>query len=140
MFKSQITLLITFFVAMAMAAPIDTADRHTSASLIKRASKYSGRGTWFSDTTGSCGISFDQSDMIVALNEAQMGALDGSGSKCGQTLRVSYGGKTVNLKVVDTCPSQYCSSGDIDVSQAAFKELAGGSLSKGVLSLKWEFA
>ncbi|KAF9967715.1 hypothetical protein BGZ70_008463 [Mortierella alpina] len=76
--------------------------------------------------------------MIVALNEEQMGALNGSGSKCGKMVRVQYGGKSVDLKIVDTCPSQYCDSGALDLSQAAFKELAGG-LSKGVLALKWEF-
>ncbi|KAG0249250.1 hypothetical protein BG011_009460 [Mortierella polycephala] len=76
--------------------------------------------------------------MIVALNEEQMGSLQGSGSQCGKMVRVHYGGKSVDVKVVDTCPSEYCDKGALDLSQAAFKELAGG-LSKGVLSLDWEF-
>ncbi|KAG0212266.1 hypothetical protein BGX28_006619 [Mortierella sp. GBA30] len=139
MFKSYILVLATLLAAMIMAAPV--ADRSTTAAALnKRATSgtFSGRGTWFSDTTGSCDISFDQSDMIVAMNQAQMGALQGSNSKCGQMIRVSYGGKSVDLKIVDTCPSQYCSRGQIDLSQAAFKELAGG-LSKGVLALNWKF-
>ncbi|KAF9959502.1 hypothetical protein BGZ72_009554 [Mortierella alpina] len=144
MFKSYILVLAALLAAMVMAAPVANTRSTTAAALNKRAknddsvSTYSGRGTWFSDKTGSCDIEFDQSDMIVALNEDQMGDLNGSGSKCGQMVRVQYGGKSVDLKIVDTCPSQYCDSGALDLSQAAFKELAGG-LSKGVLALKWEF-
>ncbi|KAF9570203.1 hypothetical protein EC968_002082 [Mortierella alpina] len=143
MFKSYILVLAALLAAMVMAAPVANTRSTTAAALNKRAkndevSTFSGRGTWFSDKTGSCDIEFDQSDMIVALNEDQMGDLNGSGSKCGQMVRVQYGGKSVDLKIVDTCPSQYCDSGALDLSQAAFKELAGG-LSKGVLALKWEF-
>ncbi|KAF9288805.1 hypothetical protein BGZ68_010539 [Mortierella alpina] len=145
MFKSYIFVLAALLAAMVMAAPVANTRSTTAAALNKRAknddnsvSTYSGRGTWFSDKTGSCDIEFDQSDMIVALNEEQMGDLNGSGSKCGKMVRVQYGGKSVDLKIVDTCPSQYCDSGALDLSQAAFKELAGG-LSKGVLALKWEF-
>ncbi|KAI7830605.1 RlpA-like double-psi beta-barrel-protein domain-containing protein-containing protein, partial [Gamsiella multidivaricata] len=96
-----------------------------------------GRGTWFSDTTGSCGKKFSQKDMIVALNEAQMGRMRGKGSKCGQKIRVKTKGssKSVVVKVVDTCPHRYCSHGQLDLSQGAFKKLA--PMSKGVLNLEW---
>ncbi|KAF9427194.1 hypothetical protein BGZ94_005339 [Podila epigama] len=102
--------------------------------------KYTGRGTWFSDTTGSCGKRFSQSDMIVALNRAQMGDLYGSGSKCGQTVRVSVKGrpeKYVDAVIIDTCPSQYCSYGALDLSRAVFQKFA--PLDKGVLELEWHF-
>ncbi|KAF9391128.1 hypothetical protein CPB97_007461 [Podila verticillata] len=102
--------------------------------------KYSGRGTWFSDTSGSCGQRFSQSDMIVALNQAQMGALYGKGSKCGQKVRVSakgYPGKYVDAVIRDTCPSKYCSYGALDLSRGVFQRFA--PLSKGVLQLEWQF-
>ncbi|KAF9301214.1 hypothetical protein BGZ74_006974 [Mortierella antarctica] len=102
--------------------------------------KYSGRGTWFSDTSGSCGQKFSQSDMIVALNRAQMGALYGKGSKCGQKVRVfakGYPGKYVDAVIRDTCPSQYCSYGALDLSRAVFQKFA--PLKKGVLQLEWQF-
>ncbi|KAG0042242.1 hypothetical protein BGZ83_000734 [Gryganskiella cystojenkinii] len=151
MFKSIIFLVVAALcVSFTLAAPI-TGTRSTSASALnKRSSRKSsggssdsgktfhGRGTWFSDDSGSCDIKFSQDDMIVAMNEAQMGDLQGPGSKCGQMVRVSYGGKSVDLTIVDTCPSQYCNEGQIDLSQKAFKQLAGG-LSKGVISLDWEF-
>ncbi|KAK3833990.1 MAG: RlpA-like double-psi beta-barrel-protein domain-containing protein-containing protein, partial [Linnemannia gamsii] len=95
---------------------------------------FSGRGTWFTDTTGSCDIDFDTNDMIVAMNAAQMGGT----SQCGKSVKVSYGGKTVTAKVVDTCPSQYCTSGALDLSQAVFKKLA--PLDVGVINIKWSFA
>lgn len=99
-----------------------------------------GRGTWFSDTRGSCGESFSQNDMIAALNENDMGAQYGSGSKCGQKIRISskeYPGKSVVVRIVDTCPYRYCDSGAVDLSQAAFQKFA--HLGKGVLDLEWHF-
>jgi len=78
-------------------------------------------------------MSFDTNDMIVAMNEAQMGR----NTKCGMKIRVNYQGRSVTVKVVDTCPSQYCSSGALDLSQAAFKQLA--PLDKGEIYVNWEF-
>ncbi|KAK3809833.1 MAG: hypothetical protein J3R72DRAFT_463963 [Linnemannia gamsii] len=100
---------------------------------------YRGRGTWFSDTTGSCGVRFSQSDMIVALNQEQMGAYSGSRSKCGDYIRVKAKGysASVVVRVVDTCPTRYCKRGALDLSRAAFKKFA--PMSKGVLELEWSF-
>ncbi|KAF9376710.1 hypothetical protein CPB97_010654 [Podila verticillata] len=143
MFKS--ILLLAVLCALALAAPVATRSS-TAVSLFKRrtsstpsssSGNYHGRGTWFSDDTGSCDIEFDQSDMIVAMNEDQMGALSGSGSKCGQKVRVSYKGKSEILTIVDTCPSKYCDKGDLDLSQAAFKKFA--NMDVGELELEWSF-
>ncbi|OAQ36520.1 hypothetical protein K457DRAFT_64700 [Linnemannia elongata AG-77] len=133
---------------MVSAAPIDTTPvRHTTAPKITsstpteatevvsaQGSGYSGKGTWFTDSTGSCGTSFDTNDMIVAMNEAQMGGT----SMCGKSVRITSGGKSVTARVTDTCPSQYCNSGSLDLSQAVFSKLA--PLSTGVISITWEFA
>ncbi|KAF9580836.1 hypothetical protein BGW38_002355 [Lunasporangiospora selenospora] len=101
---------------------------------------YRGRGTWFSDTYGSCEESFSQSDLIVAVNEAQMGEQYGKYSKCGQQIRVTargYPGKSVIVRVVDTCPYRHCNYGHLDLSRAAFQKFA--PLSVGVLDLEWSF-
>ncbi|KFH66512.1 hypothetical protein MVEG_07037 [Podila verticillata NRRL 6337] len=143
MFKS--ILLLAVLCAFVLAAPVATrsstavslSKRRTSSSPSPSSGKYRGRGTWFSDDSGSCEIDFDQSDMIVAMNEDQMGALSGSGSKCGQKVRVSYKGKSQVLTIVDTCPSQYCDKGDLDLSQAAFKKFA--DMDVGELELEWSF-
>ncbi|KAG0242496.1 hypothetical protein BGX31_000270 [Mortierella sp. GBA43] len=101
---------------------------------------YRGRGTWFSDTMGSCGHRFSQRDMIVALNQAQMGAMWGKNSKCGAKIRVAVRGRpsrSVVVRVVDTCPHRFCSFGQLDLSQAAFKKFA--PMRKGILDLVWTF-
>ncbi|KAG0295626.1 hypothetical protein BGZ96_011336 [Linnemannia gamsii] len=97
---------------------------------------YTGRATWYSDTHGQCEHNYSQSDMIVAVNEAQMG----NGKKiCGKKILVTEKGSNtqVVLTVVDMCPSQYCNFGDLDLSQGAFKKFAG--LGVGVLKLTWQF-
>ncbi|KAF9928352.1 hypothetical protein FBU30_002433 [Linnemannia zychae] len=111
-----------------------TEDSDISVRIAATSGQFSGKGTWFTDSTGSCGVPFDTNDMIVAMNAAQMGGT----AQCGKTVKISYGGKTTTAKVVDTCPSQYCSSGSLDLSQAAFQELA--PLSVGVIDITWEFA
>ncbi|KAG0286341.1 hypothetical protein BGZ96_009540 [Linnemannia gamsii] len=154
---NKLALLATVaLAAMVSAAPIDTTTttvrhttaRHSTASKIasstgtseetivsaQAAGSFSGRGTWFTDSVGSCGTPFDTNDMIVAMNEAQMGGT----SMCGKTVRITSGGKTVTARVTDTCPSQYCNSGSLDLSKAAFSKLA--PLGTGVISINWEFA
>ncbi|KAG0226128.1 hypothetical protein BGW42_003917 [Actinomortierella wolfii] len=122
----------------------DPAANATAAAtaLDKRASKsrrekFHGRMTWFSDTMGSCGHRFSQSDMIVAMNENQMGKMWGKKSRCGQKVRVWNSKTSVVLTIVDTCPKRYCKHGALDLSRAAFKRFA--PMSKGVLYLDWEF-
>ncbi|KAK3838384.1 MAG: RlpA-like double-psi beta-barrel-protein domain-containing protein-containing protein [Linnemannia elongata] len=148
---NKLALLATVaLAAMVSAAPIDTTPvLHTTAPKITsstpaetsenlvvsvQGSGFSGKGTWFTDSTGSCGTSFNSNDMIVAMNEAQMGGT----SMCGKSVRITSGGKSVTARVTDTCPSQYCNSGSLDLSQAVFSQLA--PLSTGVISITWEFA
>ncbi|KAG0000416.1 hypothetical protein BGZ80_010624 [Entomortierella chlamydospora] len=98
--------------------------------------QYTGRATWYSDTNGQCEHSYSQSDLIVAVNQAQMG----TGTKiCGKKILLTEKGSNVQVivTVVDMCPSQYCSFGDLDLSQAAFKKFA--KLSVGELQLQWSF-
>lgn len=58
------------------------------------------------------------------------------GSNCGQTVHISYGGKTVTAEMVDSCPG--CGGNDLDMSEATFKSLA--PLSVGVIQIEWYFA
>ncbi|KAF9573458.1 hypothetical protein EC968_008543 [Mortierella alpina] len=98
--------------------------------------QYSGRMTWYSDTFGQCEQKYSQSDLIVAVNEAQMG---GGKKLCGKKILLTEKGSDtkVVVTVVDMCPGKYCKFGDLDLSQAAFKRFA--SLGKGVLQLQWSF-
>ncbi|GJJ68633.1 hypothetical protein EMPS_00979 [Entomortierella parvispora] len=97
---------------------------------------FTGRATWYSDTFGQCEKHYSQSDMIVAVNQDQMGT---GTSLCGKKILLTEKGSNtqVVVTVVDMCPSKYCSKGDLDLSQGAFKKFAG--LGKGVLQLTWSF-
>ncbi|KAF9915313.1 hypothetical protein BX616_006431 [Lobosporangium transversale] len=98
--------------------------------------QFTGRATWYSDTFGQCEESYSQSDLIVAVNEAQMGR---GKDLCGKKLLVTAKGSDVQVvvKVVDMCPSEHCDFGALDLSQAAFKKFA--DLNVGVLQLTWSF-
>ncbi|KAG0267356.1 hypothetical protein BG011_006773 [Mortierella polycephala] len=92
---------------------------------------FSGRGTWYTGSLGSCGKPFGPNDMIVAMNAPQMG----DKALCDKSVKITYGGKTVEARVTDTCPS--CSSGALDLNQPVFEKLA--PLDKGVIDISWEF-
>ncbi|KAF9583512.1 hypothetical protein BGW38_009293 [Lunasporangiospora selenospora] len=128
-------------IAESLDAPVSTAHNSLSKRAVKLKGKvFRGRGTWFSDTMGSCGRRFSQSDMIVALNQAQMGKMYGKGSKCGRKIRVTAKenpNRSVIVTIVDTCPNRYCRHGQLDLSRAAFKKFA--PMKKGILSLQWAF-
>ncbi|KAG0319042.1 hypothetical protein BGZ99_005334 [Dissophora globulifera] len=100
------------------------------------AKQYTGRATWYSDTFGQCEKHYSQSDLIVAVNQAQMGT---GTSLCGKKIRLTEKGSDteVIVTVVDMCPSAYCNFGDLDLSQAAFQKFAG--LGVGILQLQWSF-
>ncbi|KAG0333551.1 hypothetical protein BG000_009079 [Podila horticola] len=119
--------IVATALAMVSSAPVTVP--HTIAA----GTAYSGRGTWFTDTVGSCGTPFDTNDMIVAMNAAMMGGT----AQCGRTVRVEHGGKSVTARVTDTCPSQFCSSSSLDLSQAVFQQLA--PLATGVIDIQWSF-
>lgn len=91
------------------AAPIELVE-FSSSSLEKRA--FSGEGTWYTPGLGSCGWENKENEMVAALNSAQManGGNPNNNPKCGKKLKVTHGGKSVTVKIVDTvsCYNHYC--------------------------------
>jgi expansin (peptidoglycan-binding protein) len=84
---------------------------------------------------GACGITNDgTTDKVVALSKLLMGAQSNSGDGananpyCGKTITVKYKGKTTTAKVVDKCGD--CSIDSIDLSRAAYADLADESLGR----------
>lgn len=55
---------------------------------------------------------------------------------CNRCARVSYKGKSVVVKIADTCPG--CPRTSLDLTPAAFQRLE--ILDVGVLNIQWEFA
>ncbi|ODV87076.1 hypothetical protein CANARDRAFT_26508 [[Candida] arabinofermentans NRRL YB-2248] len=97
---------------------------------------YTGRGTYYSVSNDNCGTSSTDSDYVVAiahsLYETSVDSEDIS-SYCGKTITASYGGNSVEVRVIDSCES--CSDNDLDFSSAAFEKLA--ALDVGELTITW---
>ncbi|KAL1928374.1 hypothetical protein VTP01DRAFT_2730 [Rhizomucor pusillus] len=135
-----ISLLLLSCLLLVNAAPIQLVEfsntaESTSKTLEKRA--YSGDGTWYTPGLGSCGWDNSESQLVAALNADQMGngGNPNKNPKCGKKAKVTYKGKSVTVKIVDTCPT--CSHGSLDLSPAAFKRLA--PLSVGRIPIKFSF-
>ena len=52
--------------------------------------------------------------------------------------RCRQGSQPVTVTVVDMCPP--CAEGDLDLSPAAFRQMAGGSLDAGRVDIVWSWA
>ncbi|KAI0765401.1 plant expansin, partial [Fomes fomentarius] len=81
--------------------------------------------TWYNPGVGSCGHNNVATDFIVALDSTTMrnGPNPNTNPLCGRQVRVTGpDGRTVTVSVADTCPS--CGPGSIDLSPAAFQQLA----------------
>ncbi|KAI7862890.1 RlpA-like double-psi beta-barrel-protein domain-containing protein-containing protein, partial [Spinellus fusiger] len=99
---------------------------------------YSGDGTYYYTELGSCGDYSDDWDYIAAVNTDQMENDDNPNDNpnCGRIINVEGPDGTVQVEAVDTCPT--CDWGDIDLSPAAFSEIAG--LNEGRVPISWEWA
>ncbi|KAK4148592.1 RlpA-like double-psi beta-barrel-protein domain-containing protein-containing protein [Chaetomidium leptoderma] len=99
-----------------------------------------GRFTYYTPGLGACGQSHSSSELVVALNHVDFDPYTPNGnpnnnSLCGRRIRASYGGKSVDVTVVDRCPA--CNAGDLDLNPTAFQALA--SLDVGVIQGTWEW-
>lgn len=90
-----------------------------------------GEGTYYdADGTGNC--SFDaSSDLVAALNDPDY---DGA-AWCGACAAVDGPDGSVVVRIVDRCPE--CASGDLDLSMAAFEQIA--PLEAGRVAISWRF-
>ena len=101
---------------------------------------YEGEATHYQPGLGSCGDVNHASEMVVAVSHSKYDAKAKSQNPnenpfCGIKLKVTYEGKSIEVKVVDRCPG--CGENDLDLSPTAFKKLA--PLGKGRLKqVKWK--
>ncbi|KAF5356207.1 hypothetical protein D9756_003790 [Leucocoprinus leucothites] len=75
--------------------------------------------TWFHPGTGACGGHNGDNDFIVAISHE----IWNGGAHCGDTISISYQGKTAKATVVDECMG--CDPGHIDLSPGLLHYLAG---------------
>jgi hypothetical protein len=123
-FKTLLPLILATFAA---AAPTDT----SPVDLEARATF--GDITYFNTGLGACGWWNSDSDYIAAVSAS----LFDSQRPCGRNIRVSYGGRSVTVQVVDRCAG--CAWGDVDLTPAAFTALVG-SLDAGRVQGSWDWA
>ncbi|ORX81624.1 hypothetical protein K493DRAFT_241612 [Basidiobolus meristosporus CBS 931.73] len=83
-----------------------------------------GEATYYDPGLGACEVVSRADELVAALSPAQFGIFPRprDSPACGVCLNV-YGPKgTVQVIVVDVCPR--CKEGDIDISPAAFNQIA----------------
>ncbi|KAK7460896.1 hypothetical protein VKT23_008824 [Stygiomarasmius scandens] len=78
---------------------------------------------------GACGMTNTDSDHVVAVSTQIF-----NNGLCNKNMNVSYQGKSVQVKVVDSCPG--CGPNDIDLSPSAFSVLADQSV--GRIQVDWK--
>ncbi len=101
---------------------------------------YSGDGSFYEVGLGACGMTNTDSQLVAALPAAQFDAATPAGNPnanpyCNKKMQVTTGGKSVVVTVVDRCAG--CATGDVDLSPAAFDQLADPSV--GRLPVTWDY-
>lgn len=120
------------------SASISVFSSASSSESSSTTTSYTGRGTWYEVGGDACGTSSTDSDLVCAISQTLYDSDVGSdevSSYCGKYITASYNGKSVKVKVVDSCES--CTSEDLDFSPTAFEELA--DLDVGELEITWHW-
>lgn len=107
-----------------------------ATSLLEKRS-YGGQGTYFQPGQGACGWTASARDHIAALNSNQYGDMGQRSPHCGHWIwiRNKQTGARTRAQVQDACPG--CQYGSLDLSPAAFDDLAPES--QGVVQIEWDF-
>ncbi|KAK7460919.1 DPBB1 domain-containing protein [Stygiomarasmius scandens] len=88
-----------------------------------------GSATWFHPGLGACGFINTDSDFVVAVSSQIFNS-----GLCNRRMNANYQGRSVQVTVVDSCPG--CGAGDIDLSPAAFSQLADLSVGR-IQPVQW---
>lgn len=117
-----------------------TAASATSSQAASSSALFSGDGTYYSTGLGACGITNTDTDYICAIShelydEYTPGSNPNDNTLCGKKIKAFYGGKSVEVTVVDRCEG--CSYYDLDFSPSAFEQLADELL--GRIKITWEW-
>ncbi|KAI8577335.1 hypothetical protein K450DRAFT_252669 [Umbelopsis ramanniana AG] len=125
---------VKIFSILAIAATVLAAP----AAVEKRS--FSGDATYYNPSAGtnSCGTQASDSDIMAAMNVAQMqnGANPNANPNCGRKVAIKGPKGSVTVTILDTCPG--CASGDIDMSPAAFDKIADEA--QGRVPITWNWA
>jgi expansin (peptidoglycan-binding protein) len=117
---------VVALAAAALAAPME-----------KRS--FSGDATYYKPSSGvnSCGTQASDSDIMAAMNVAQManGANPNANPNCHKQISVKGPKGSVTVTILDTCPA--CAHGDLDLSPAAFDKIADQAQGRVPVTWAW---
>ncbi|RHZ81759.1 hypothetical protein Glove_117g327 [Diversispora epigaea] len=136
-FVMVIVALLTF----TNSAPISIPENTSENNLSKRVEEvYNGDITFYNLGLGACGTVNSDSELACAIPGAQFDQFTPNGNpnknaKCGTFVKVTRGNKSVIVKVVDRCAG--CNSEDIDLSPAAFNQIADPA--EGRVKGSWQY-
>ncbi|KAF8528563.1 RlpA-like double-psi beta-barrel-protein domain-containing protein-containing protein [Gautieria morchelliformis] len=118
MFKYIILAFLALFTTLANTAPV--------------AQTNTGDVTFFAPGLGACGKTNSASDLMVAVSFEffnSFGPQTNGNPICGRQIQATApGGKTVTVTVEDKCAG--CAQFDLDMSPAAFDQLADPSVGR----------
>ncbi|KAK9728904.1 hypothetical protein K7432_000727 [Basidiobolus ranarum] len=97
---------------------------------------FQGDATYYAPGLGACETTSGPSDMIAALNAPQYGNAPRGSASCFKCATVTGPKGNVKVKIVDKCPG--CKHGDLDLSPAAFNQIADEA--SGRVSITWAFS
>ncbi|CAG8531789.1 2906_t:CDS:1 [Paraglomus occultum] len=124
---NTLLVLLAFLLATVNAAPAFGTHR--------------GDLTFYQPGLGACGRFNKASDFIAAVSHTlydqfTIGGNPNNNSLCGRRIKVTFGSKSIFVRMVDRCEG--CQPDDLDLSPAAFGKLA--PLSRGRIRGSWRFA
>ncbi|KAK4183652.1 RlpA-like double-psi beta-barrel-protein domain-containing protein-containing protein [Podospora australis] len=140
MYFSKTAILSALLSALQLSAAAPSQHPSgTTATLVARQVR-SGKITFYEPGLGSCGLTSSGSDLVAAIGKSLFDASTVNGNPnnnplCGKKIRVTVGGKSVEVTAVDSCPA--CTENDLDLSPAAFNQLADPA--EGKVAASWEF-
>ena len=110
----HIILSILFVFDTVNAAPLNPRGIGL-LNKVKGSKLFSGLGTFYEVGSGSCGELDSDSDLVVAVNQAQManGANPNKNPYCDNMVSITGDKGTITAKVVDTCPA--CADGNYGI-------------------------
>ncbi|KII93208.1 hypothetical protein PLICRDRAFT_100378, partial [Plicaturopsis crispa FD-325 SS-3] len=100
-------------------------------------------GTFYGTGLGSCGITSNDSQDIVAVSHLLYDTFPGyvlgnpnNNPVCNQKIKATYQGKSVTVTVVDRCTG--CALTDLDFSPHAFNTIADPAIGR-ISGMTWEW-
>ncbi|KHO00434.1 Rare lipoprotein A (RlpA)-like protein [Metarhizium album ARSEF 1941] len=125
-----VTKAVSAVVALALAATAAPAAEGEHMNHL--AARTTGDFTYYYTGLGACGWTNYDGEMVAAVGH---GLYDRT-RPCGRWIRIHYGGRSAEVKVVDRCEA--CNDDALDLSPTAFKQVVG-DLGPGRVQGGWEF-